>query len=161
MKCDMWHITLMGWRTLALKVWKWWCHVTRKMWHVTSGIWHMTYNTQGRSNIVTKCQVPSSNSLKYCLSEGFLYIDILQPYVISISFHFHFVEIFNPHPDWVTFYLVFSFGQHLLCWEGLFPFALWTMPSFNPWQNGLIQNALFKKGILNKSIFSSGIRGHF
>ena len=78
-----------------------------------------------------------------------------------ISFHFHFVEIFNPHPDWVTFYLVFSFGQHLLWWEGLFPFALWTMPSFNPWQNALIQNSLFKKGIMNKSIFSSGIRGHF
>ena len=78
-----------------------------------------------------------------------------------ISFHFHFVEIFNPHPDWVTFYLVFSFGQHLLWWEGLFPFALWKMPSYNPWQNALIQNALFKKGIMNKSIFSSGIRGHF
>ena len=35
-----------------------------------------------------------------------------------ISFHFHFVEIFNPYPDWVTFYLVFSFGQHLLWWGG-------------------------------------------
>ena len=57
--------------------------------------------------------------------------------------------------------MVFSFGQHLLWWEGLFPFALWTMPSFNPGQNALIQNALFKKGILNKSIFLSGIRGHF
>ena len=30
----------------------------------------------------------------------------------------------NPYPDWVTYHLVFSFGQHLLWWEGLFPFAL-------------------------------------
>ena len=78
-----------------------------------------------------------------------------------ISFCFHFVDIFYPYPDWGTFYLVFSFGQHQLWWEGVFPFALWKMPTLNPLKNDPTQNALFKKAIMNKSIFSSGIGGHF
>ena len=56
---------------------------------------------------------------------------ILLPYSHTfnpISFHFHFVDIFNSYPDWIIFYLVFSFGQHLLWWEVLFPFALWKCP---------------------------------
>ena len=55
-----------------------------------------------------------------------------------ISFHFNFVEIFNPYPNLVTFYLVLLFGQHLLWWEGLLPFALGKMPPYNPLQNALI-----------------------
>ena len=154
MKCDMRHVTLLGWwtlaqyvRSLALKVWKLWCHVTRNMWHVTSGIWHMTYDTHGMLNIVTKFQFPSSNGLKDCFVWRFPLYSYLTT-ICYIQFHFIFIllKFFNPHPDWVIFYLVFSFGQHLLWWEGLFPFALWKMPSYNPWPNSLIRNALFQKG---------------
>ena len=74
---------------------------------------------------------------------------------------FYFVECFDPYHHWVTFFLVFSFGNHLLWWEGLIPFALWKMPFYNPWQNALIQNSLFKKGTMNRSNLSSGIGGHF
>ena len=36
------------------------------------------------------------------------------------------------------------------------------MPSYNPWQNAIIQNTLSKKGIIKKqNIVSSGIGGHF
>ena len=76
-------------------------------------------------------------------------------------FHLHIVVIFNPYPDWETFFFVFPFGQHLVWWEGLFPLALWKMPFYNALQNALFQNSLFKKGIMNKSILSNGIGVHF
>ena len=106
---------------------------------------------------VSKFQVPTSNSLK----DYFVWRLLCNHMLYPISFDFHFVEIFYPYPNWVIFCLVFSFGQHLLWWEGILPFALWKMPSYNPLQNALIQNALFKKGIINKSILSSSKEGHF
>ena len=121
--------------------------------------WHMAH--MGCWTLFKNFRSLALTVLRIVLSEGFLYIVTLQPYVISHFISFKFFWIFNPYPDWVTYYLVFSFGQHLLWWEGLFPFALWKMSSYNPWQNALIQNALFKKGIMNKSILSSGIGGHF
>ena len=131
--------------------------MTCKKWKLTRDIWH-TWDV----NIVSKFQVPSSNGL----TDFFVWRFPLYSYLTTICcipFHFIFIlfDIFNPYPDWVTFEYVFSFGQHLLWWEGLFPFALWKMPSYNPWQNALIQNTLFKKGIINKSILSSGIGGHY
>ena len=117
---------------------------------------HQLIVTNGMLNIILKFHVPTFNGLKDNFVWRLPYNHMLYP----ISFHFHFFEIFNPYPDWVIFYLVFSFGQHLLWWEGLRPFALWKMLSYNPLQNALIQNSLFKKGIMNKSILSSSI-GHF
>ena len=119
------------------------------MQHVTC---HPLNVTHGMLNGVSKFQVPTFNSLKDYFVSRLLYNHMFYP----ISFDFHFVEIFNPYPNWVTFYLGFSFGQHLLWWEGLLPFALLKMPSYNP-----LQNALFKKGIMNKSILSSSKEGHF
>ena len=52
-----------------------------------------------------------------------------------ISFHFHFVEIFNPYPDWVTFFWSFHLVStccggrvylHLLC-EKSPPIILYKM----------------------------------
>ena len=43
MSCDMWHVT---------------CDT----WHLTPDTWHLTHDTQGVVNIVSKFQVPSSNS---------------------------------------------------------------------------------------------------
>ena len=129
------------------------------MWHVTcdmSPVECNTWDVEHSLKISGACCV-LSNGLKDYLFWRLPYNHMLYP----ISLHFHFVEIFNPYPDWVTFYLVFSFGQHLLGWEGLLPFALWKLPSYNPLQNALIQNALFKKDIINKSLLSSSIGGHF
>ena len=95
------------------------------------------------------------------LSEGFLYIVTLQPYLISHFISFSFCLIFYPYPNWITFYLVFSFGQQLLWWEGLFPFALWKCPPIILDKMLLFKMPFFKEGILNRSILSSGIWGHF
>ena len=116
---------------------------------------HQLNVTHGMLNTVLKLQVPTFNGFKDYFVWRLPYNHMLFP----ISFHFNFFLIFNPYPDWVTFYLVFSFGQHLLWWEGLLPIALWKMPSHNPLQNALIKNALFKRGIMNKSILSSSIGG--
>ena len=39
--------------------------MTCDMWHVTCDTWHVTHETQGVMNIVSKCQLPSSNGLEY------------------------------------------------------------------------------------------------
>ena len=57
---------------IALPVWElevtpdmW--HVTRDTWHLTCDIWHMSRDTQGVVNIVSRFQVPSSNSLAFMM----------------------------------------------------------------------------------------------
>ena len=106
------------------------CQVTRSksletimlcdMWHVTC---HQLNVTHGMLNIVSKFQVPVSNGLKEYFVWRLPYNHMLYP--ISFSFCWNF----NPYPDWVTFYSVFSFGPHLLWWKGILPFGLWKMPS--------------------------------
>ena len=99
--------------------------------------------THGMLNIFSKFHVPTSNGLKGYFVWRSPYNHMLYP----ISFHFHFVEIFDSYPNWVTFYWVFSFGQHLLRWKGLLPFALWKMPSYNHLQNALIKMPFSKRAL--------------
>ena len=122
--------------------------MTWNMWHVTSWMWHMGCWTLSQNSSCLPIMVK-----RIVLSEGFNHILYL------ISFHF---GIFFKILSWLGNIL---FG--LLIWsapalvEGPFLFVLWKMPSYNPLQNALIQNAIFKKGFMNKRILSSGIGGHF
>ena len=129
MTCDTWHVTHDKWNvtcnthgivnigskyqvTCPKKfgnieiMW----HVTCNMWHVECDTWHMT--DMGCWTLSQNCRI--------VLFEGFLYIVTYNHMLYPISFHFHFGEFYNPYTDWVPFYLVFSFGQHLLWREGLF-----------------------------------------
>ena len=69
------------------------------------------------------------------------------------SFNFHFVEIFNPYPDWVTFHLVFSFGQHLLFSEKCPPMTLDKILLF--------KMPFSKRAIKLRAFLSSGIGWDF
>ena len=70
--CDMWHVTPVTWQMICdmwlvtPNTWQMICD----MWHISCVIWHVSHDMQGLVNILTQCQVPSSNGLGVsCLTD--------------------------------------------------------------------------------------------